>query len=256
MKDTFNDYLKNKELLDKTFIQKYIKDYIWKNSLDDELQCIQIESNAYNLKLTEIEIKEDYAYYCYDFRTIFLYLNDIYNDLINRLSITEVSYENVLKLNLAILTIINHELIHAKQFSIMNNSLNYALKKLLTDSLNYAYEDYSNYLKNHDKFIHEYNANILSQIEVYNFLEDPRFNVIYSIVVKEYLNGYLNGNVPVTEFYKMIGKEMPRFEELRGYNNLSNFDKLMYGFDVNENTREKIKTINNAINYKEHFERG
>ena len=40
MKDTFNDYLKNKELLDKTFIQKYIKDYIWKNSLDDELQCI------------------------------------------------------------------------------------------------------------------------------------------------------------------------------------------------------------------------
>ena len=148
MKDTFNEYLKNKELLDKTFIQKYIKDYIWKNSLDDELQCIQIENNAYNLKLTEIEIKEDYAYYCYDFRTIFLYLNDIYNDLINRLGITEVSYENVLKLNLAILTIINHELIHAKQFSIMNNSLNYALKKLLTDSFDYAYEDYSNYLKN------------------------------------------------------------------------------------------------------------
>jgi hypothetical protein len=255
MKETFNKYLKEKELLDKQFIEKYIKDYIWKNSLDDELQCIQIENKAFNLKLTNIEFKEDYAYYCYDYRTMFLYLNDIYSDLINRLNINEVSYENILKLNMAILTIINHELIHAKQFSIMNNSLNYVLKKTLTESYEHASNNYDNYLKNHDKYIHEYNANILSQIEVYNFLANPDFNFIYSSVIKDYLNGYLKGDIPINNFYKMIKCELPKFVELRGFNNLSNFDKLMYGFDVDEKTKERIKTLEKAKDYKEYFER-
>ena len=255
MKEQFNEYIKEKELLDKKFIENYIKEYVWKNSLDDELQCVQIENNAFNLKLTDVEIKEDYAYYCYDYRTMFLYLNDIYTDLVNRLNINEVSYENVLKLNMAILTIINHELVHAKQFSIMNHSLNYALKKTLTESFEHAFDNYDNYLKNHDKYIHEYNANIVSQIEVYNFLADPKFNFLYSGVIKEYLKGYLNGEVPVEVFYKMMGKEIPKFEDLRGYYTLSSFDKLMYGFNVNEQTKERIKTLDTAINYKEHFER-
>ena len=255
MKETFNKYLREKELLDKPFIEKYIKDYIWKNSLDDELQCIQIENKAFNMSFNNIEFKEDYAYYCYDYRTLFLYINDIYSDLVTRLNINEVSYENILKLNMAILTIITHELIHAKQFKISNNSLNLALRKTLHTSFDHAFNNYDNYLKNHDKYIHEYNANILSQIEVYNFLNDSNFNIIYSQVIKDYLQGYLNNKIPIIEFYKMINEPVPNFNEFIGFNTLSNFDKLTYGFDVSNDVKEKIKTLDSATDYKEHFER-
>lgn len=255
MLDLFKKYLREKELLDREFIEKYIKDYIWKNSLDDELQCVQIANNAFNMTYKNIEFKEEYAYYCYDYRTLFLYVNDIYTDLVKRLNINEVSYENVLKVNLAMLTIITHELIHAKQFKIANNSLNYALRKTLQKSFDHSFDNYDNYLKNHDKYLHEYNANIESQIEVYKFLNDKNFNSIYLPVIKEYLKGYLVGNIPVMEFYKMINEPLPNFNDYRGYNNLSSYDKLLYGFDVNDEVKEKIKTLEKASDYKDYFVR-
>ena len=53
----------------------------------------------------------------------------------------------------------------------------------------------------------------------------------------------------------MINEPVPNFNEFIGFNTLSNFDKLTYGFDVSNDVKEKIKTLDSATDYKEHFER-
>ena len=244
MKELFSNYVKEKQLLDKDFIEKYINKYKWENSLDDEIQSIWVNN-----------VSAEDAAYIYEYRMILFNLNKIYKQKVEELNINEVTYENVLKLNMIMLTIINHELTHAKQYSTIDHSLNFLLKTILSDSLYHAIYNYENYLLKHDDYIHEYNANINSQIETFNFLDDKHLSLLYSPIIKHYLNDYLNGQVPIERFYKMANIELPDFKNLRGYDYMSDFDKLLYGLPIKNETVEKIKIMEQVDNYKNYFER-
>ena len=126
-----------------------------------------------------------------------------------------------------------HELVHVKQNKIRIEE-NSPEKKLYEYDFNLVENDYTYYMKNHDKFVIEYNARIESYINAMNNSDYDLSDSIYDNINFYYDNESLL-KIYKDKNYLLILKNI--IKEC----NYEDSKKILLGLPIEENTKIKIK---------------
>lgn len=147
--------------------------------------------------------------------------------------------------NLNILWFILHELQHAKQCKIIKTTKNQLIKETLAENIFYTNANYNVYKNNHNDFITEYNANLISSLETVK--TSLRLNIkTNNASILKYLSQYkiINNKIksPQQTINEILGTNYCEQEliEKKDYKNMSATLKILYGFPLET---EKFKDI-------------
>jgi hypothetical protein len=249
MENLFLDYVNSNKIIDKEFITKLILDYKSKNpEIEDKLK-------SFNFVGKEIGFSS-YNPWTY---TMNLYYSGLINETNAIDDFIKLDKEFIKKLNLEMMMIVYHELVHAKQEILRSKYDEYhrfitkdiALGNRLLDDNRF----FRLLIVMHNLMPNEYNANFEAIIEQLNFqkrLNEITQNEVYDLkLLKEGVLGYysMNNNQiisPIELFYNKINYpfNLNDYLDNKIYNSLSEYDKIRFGFPISTETYYKIKTLN------------
>ena len=132
-----------------------------------------------------------------------------------------------------------HELTHVKKNKIRIEE-NSPEKKLYEYDFNLVENDYTYYMKNHDKFVIEYNARIESYINAMNNSDYDLSDSIY-----DNINFYYD-NESLFKIYK-DKNDLLILKNIIKECNYEDSKKILLGLPIEENTKIKIKEYNPAF---------
>ena len=154
-----------------------------------------------------------------------------FEDKFIEFNLDRINKDELYALNSKIL--IYHELTHVKQNKIRIEE-NSPEKKLYEYDFNLVENDYTYYMKNHDKFVIEYNARIESYINAMNNSDYDLSDSIYDNINFYYDNESLL-KIYKDKNYLLILKNI--IKEC----NYEDSKKILLGLPIEENTKIKIK---------------
>lgn len=159
-------------------------------------------------------------------------------------------------INLFILDILYHKLVHVKQFDVIykKSSISPEIDKFLYELYLYLCKEESIeiYDNNHDKFLLEHNANLTAGILTDNFVTNVIFEEkgiklpnIYELFYYYVNKSYGQNLISLNEYNLLTNENVLPIKGLDTYN------KIMYGMPINKLEYEKVKKIEYAkVNHK------
>lgn len=249
MENLFLDYINSNRIIDKDFITKLILDYKEKNP---ELEA----------KLRKFEfVGKEMGFSAYNpwIYTMYIYYPGLINETNAIDEFTKLNKEFIKKLSLEMMMIVYHEITHAKQEILGSKHDKYHNFITKDISLGNRLLDDNRYfrilLTMHNLMPNEYNANFEALILQLNFqkkLNEITKNEIYDLkLLKEGVLGYYSKHEdkiisPIELFYTKINYpfSINNYLDNEVYQSLSEYDKIRYGLPINEETYNKIKTLN------------
>lgn len=162
-------------------------------------------------------------------------------------------------INLLIINFLFHEIVHAKQYDMINgfSKGNIEMLKIFKDCFEKSFDPNIYTFENHDFFITEYNANIEGALLTDSFYDDlvemytDRRNTALYEFVPIFIEDAYDNLSPLENYNKITNQNIKPLERL------DSFDKLCYGMPLNENELQKAKTLqyakDNNINIKNYM---
>lgn len=241
MEERFIETMYESKILSEQYLAEFIEDYAIKNKLTNSLKGVGF------VDPTDKETKEILdAPLGYSNKWIIIDRERMIYDLLNFYNIKDyINGEQLTKINLAMVRMLYHEIVHAKQYDIIDGyrDANYEIADLLDNSFYYAHTYRDLYNKYHDLFLTEFNANMESA-----FMAD----LFYDRIIKKAMNvnnPYLDQSIsmylsqgyyidsPLDKFNKLTKQKLNPAEGLETY------DKIIYGMPINTTEYEKVKKL-------------
>lgn len=233
-----------------------------KSVIDELIQYYNISDYVKDVKFpNNIQL---YGYYNITDQIININSNLIITDSIrkNRINIMNISKKDYLKINLDILFHIFHEIEHVNQIKYINDNPDNIIRQTLIlgfdEQLLSKLSNSDKYVKHHDIYTHEYNANVAAAMKINDFImNEEANNYSKKVLFKQFCYGYYlrpDGlTCPLKEYLKTINKD----KDILVPTDISEYGQVVYGLPIDETTFQKIKSLESTqVNtYKEYFNR-
>jgi hypothetical protein len=241
MEDKFIETMYKSEILSNEYMADFIEDFMKKNNLKNSLKGIGFVDP--NDEETKRILNGPLGY---SNKWIVIDYERMINDILNYYNIKNyINGEQLTKVNLTIIQMIYHELVHAIQYDIIDGyrDANFDIADLLDNSFYNAHSNRELYYKYHDLFLTEFNANMESA-----FLTDEFYDKVIKKVMK-IDNPYLDESIKIylsNGYY--IDSPLDKYnkltkQKLNPAKGLNTYEKIIYGMPINNNEYEKVKKL-------------
>lgn len=253
MQEEFMKYVNDKKLLDERIYEKFTEYFVKKMKLDKVVTKIDFDNDIF-------------SHYNQFEKKIVLNLDQIYDYAIGRSFINGKKdvKENVYFINSELLFYLLHELTHGKQINIIEKreQSNELIIKALEDSYD-RLQFQKLYNRFHDYYLIEHHANTEGQFMLSEFLygldDGYGFDVgplyYYLTLAYEEYNKHVLSPLEKENMMFFIRLKIDEFMKKEEYLKMKEYDKIIFGFPVKEDTYEKINDVayNKVKDYKAYF---
>ncbi|MEG2832109.1 MAG: hypothetical protein RR923_04940 [Bacilli bacterium] len=245
----YEKYLKENKMVDENYIIELAKEFVEENNINDSLNKVNLTSfKGHNMNY-DTELKE-----------IYFNVLEIINNIIKNSTqdFNQITFKTLVNINSHITNLFLHELIHAKQDSKLKEDN--LVSKIFISSNEFMMNNFSMYTNFHNIIPVEYNAEIESKFEFKKICDNTNIeelkNIKHNIKIQKAIMDIAytlekTRRLSPVEKYLNITKESDRLRELKmckDYRLMSEHDRILYGFPINQKTKEKILNLDNITN--------
>lgn len=237
----------NRKLISKDFIEYFIFYYVDLLGLEQVVKGISFSRSvdtlvAYSPRRLSVTVSR----------------NNTFNKMLitRNKRIEQTTNLEILIMCIRFLEMLFHELAHANQEMIIRGfkETNPIIKETLLEDAHIFRWQYHLYDKHYDDFITEYNAEIMSKVMISHFLNEYNllaelgcFNV-ESELSKMITNYYIKNDetsFPIVRFKSITDNNYSKEDIMneKGFNSLTEFDKIQYGMPLCETTTAKVQDL-------------